>query len=66
MVSAVLREGLNLHVSRGEARLIPPGQADVLPVFVKNRGESHAFLLPIPDELRRRLGRGGPTTSPMT
>lgn len=56
MVGIVPRNELAPYVSRAEARLIPPGQADALPVFVKNRGECHAFLRPFPDQLRRPCG----------
>lgn len=60
MVSIVPRAEVSLYISRDDARTIPAGRADALPVFVKDRGARHAFLLPITDDLRRSLGRLAP------
>lgn len=56
MVSIVPRAEVSTYVSRDEARKIPRGGTCVLPVFVKDRGESHAFPLPISPDLHRLLG----------
>lgn len=66
MVSVVPRSEVDLYLSRQEARAIPRGEADTIPVVVQRRGESHAFLLPIPAELRRILGRGDVGRPPTT
>nr|MBK7070635.1 hypothetical protein [Deltaproteobacteria bacterium] len=50
------RGELTRSISRDDARTIPAGRPDALPVFVKDRGARHAFLLPITDELRAQLG----------
>jgi hypothetical protein len=60
MVSIVPRAEVSLYISRDDARFIPAGRADALPIFVKDRGARHAFLLPITDDLRRSLSRLGP------
>lgn len=59
-VSIVLRGELDRSISRADARSVPVGRPDALPIFVKDRGASHAFLLPITDELCEQLGLGGP------
>lgn len=58
MVTVVPRSEVGLYLSRPDARAIPRGEANAIPVFVQRSGESHAFLLPIPAELRGPLERG--------
>lgn len=55
-ICIVLRGELTRSISPDDARTIPAGRPDALPVFVKDRGARHAFLLPITDELRAQLG----------
>lgn len=55
-LSLVPRDEVCLEISREDARIIPAGQPDALPVFVQDRGVSHAFLFPITNALRRSLG----------
>lgn len=60
MVSIVPRAEVNLYISRDDARTIPSGRPDALPIFVKDRGARHAFLLPITNNLRHKVAQLGP------